>query len=178
MPGGRVKRRVGVCTSCRQDKVHCDSETNFPCTRCKVRGLHCAIDPKFKRTPARQRIQSMADELRQLKEAYGSPGPSSRTETSPQSGQSCSDQAQSLHSPPENLFTLPSNGSFELGLQSFDETEIDYRFGIYVDHFHDLLPVLDLDISKDYLYEHCTFLFWAIITVTCRYEPLQHHDQA
>ncbi|KIW08424.1 hypothetical protein, variant [Verruconis gallopava] len=74
-PDRVVKRRNkkgSACTYCRQLKFKCDAAERFPlpCSRCanSKSGRRCTIDPSFRRTANKQRLDSLEKELQQVRE--------------------------------------------------------------------------------------------------------------
>ncbi|TAQ84353.1 hypothetical protein B7494_g7318 [Chlorociboria aeruginascens] len=63
------QKKGAACIHCRQMKLRCDAHFCFPapCSRCAKRKLHCSIDPSFRRTAKRQRIDAIERELHELK---------------------------------------------------------------------------------------------------------------
>jgi hypothetical protein len=63
-----------------------------------------------------------------------------------------------------------------LGPCEFSVEEIHERFDLFYIYFHGFLPILNLPIPLGALQEYSPFLFWTIITISCRYKrlPEQH----
>lgn len=61
-------RPVTSCTHCRQHKIKCNANDNFPapCSRCERMGLHCEIDPGFRPKKGSQ-LQSLRNDVDELK---------------------------------------------------------------------------------------------------------------
>ncbi|KAI8960263.1 hypothetical protein F5Y11DRAFT_358644 [Daldinia sp. FL1419] len=170
-------RPVKTCTECKQSKLRCDSKDRFPnpCTRCQARSLTCTVDPSFRRTPARKRLEAMSRELRELRDQRISEARAGST-TSPDPDTTRSQDSSVNASQPSVAILLDD---FELmGLESFDlggviisnQTVVEI-FKYFTTYFHPHLPILG-PISLKTIYHSHPFLFWTIIIVVVLRLPL------
>ncbi|KAK8039027.1 hypothetical protein PG993_007438 [Apiospora rasikravindrae] len=167
-PGWPGLRLVKTCTECKQAKLKCDSKAKYPnpCSRCQSRQLRCTVDPMFKRTPARKRLEAMSKELREIKERRGAEGSTrpvpSSTEPSPSRNNS--------HTPnPSSTETLEDAFIFEMEEVQFEDVVLNRNmaintFRIFATYYHPQLPILGR-ISMTDIYQSCPLLFWAIIAI-------------
>ncbi|KAK4231535.1 hypothetical protein QBC38DRAFT_465998 [Podospora fimiseda] len=64
-------RRNTACVRCRDAKVRCNasSATGRPCLRCSKLELHCVVDKSHKRTSRRSKLEELAAEVQNIKDA-------------------------------------------------------------------------------------------------------------
>ncbi|KAH8890925.1 hypothetical protein GQ53DRAFT_721097 [Thozetella sp. PMI_491] len=64
-------RRNTACVRCRDAKVKCNASLtpNQPCLRCSKLELYCVVDKNHKRTSRRSKLEELAAEVRNIKEA-------------------------------------------------------------------------------------------------------------
>ncbi|KAK3942990.1 hypothetical protein QBC46DRAFT_53612 [Diplogelasinospora grovesii] len=74
-PGPTRIRRNTACVRCRDAKVKCNASLtpNQPCLRCSKLELHCVVDKSHKRTSRRSKLEELAAELANIKEAVVAP---------------------------------------------------------------------------------------------------------
>ncbi|KAB5570284.1 hypothetical protein GE09DRAFT_1283423 [Coniochaeta sp. 2T2.1] len=74
----RIKRNT-ACVRCRDAKVKCNASLNSgrQCLRCSKLDLDCVVDKGHKRTSRRSKLEELAAEVRNIKEAVASGPPSS-----------------------------------------------------------------------------------------------------
>uniref|UniRef100_A0A060T4K7 ARAD1A18414p n=1 Tax=Blastobotrys adeninivorans TaxID=409370 RepID=A0A060T4K7_BLAAD len=58
-----------ACIECRQQKVRCDAHERWPgpCSRCAKKKSECVLQPEFKRTSKRRRLEQVEREMEDLK---------------------------------------------------------------------------------------------------------------
>jgi len=99
-------------------KLRCDANNTFPqpCARCTERNLVCVIDSTFKRTPTRLRLQSVTNELRQLREALNAQATEGVSKTTSTPSASDSSPSVTLRDNPRagQQRPLPSSDPFGL----------------------------------------------------------------
>ncbi|KAI1391814.1 uncharacterized protein F4822DRAFT_105932 [Hypoxylon trugodes] len=170
-PGARP---VKTCTECKQSKLRCDSKDMFPnpCSRCQARHLTCTVDPSFRRTPARKRLEAMSKELRELRDQrLANSRAGSTTSPDPDSARS----QDSSGNPPQPTVAILLEDFELLGLESFEiggvivsKQSVMEAFELFTTFLHPHLPIIG-PVSLKTLYHSHTFLFWTIIAVvTCR----------
>ncbi|KAK4190089.1 hypothetical protein QBC35DRAFT_111720 [Podospora australis] len=66
----RVRRNT-ACVRCRDAKVRCNasSSSGQPCLRCSKLELHCVVDRSHKRTSRRSKLEELAAEVQNIKDA-------------------------------------------------------------------------------------------------------------
>ncbi|KAK1765730.1 hypothetical protein QBC33DRAFT_495072 [Phialemonium atrogriseum] len=66
-------RRNTACVRCRDAKVKCNASLNpnQTCSRCSKSGLPCVFDRNHKRASGRSKLEELAAEVRNIKEAVG-----------------------------------------------------------------------------------------------------------
>ncbi|KAI1343534.1 hypothetical protein F5Y15DRAFT_405904 [Xylariaceae sp. FL0016] len=159
-------RAVRTCTECKQSKVRCDSKERFPnpCSRCELRHSTCAIDPTFKRTPARKRFEAMSKELSELRIRQAVNVRATST-TSTDSAYSQEPDGNTGPTPAfQDYFSLASDSVLESRIVTIPSQVATEAFGIFASHFHPRLPILG-PISAETIYHSSNFLFWSIISV-------------
>ncbi|KAI1102444.1 hypothetical protein F4804DRAFT_334287 [Jackrogersella minutella] len=170
-------RPVKTCTECKQSKLRCDSKDMFPnpCSRCQARNLSCSVDPSFRRTPARKRLEAMSRELRELRDqkiAHSRAG--STTSPDPDSTRS---QDSTSNAPQPSVailledFELLGLESFELGDVVIDKQSVIEMFKLFTTFFLPHLPILG-PISLKTIHHSHPFLFWTIIAIVALRLPL------
>lgn len=83
---------------------------------------------------------------------------------------------KSTTSPNDNVL-LGAVEAASLGPHAFSEEDIRNRARIYTEHFHPYFPLLDLPLQIGLLQKYSPLLFWAIMIITCRYQPLDISQQ-
>ncbi|KAK5664254.1 hypothetical protein OQA88_471 [Cercophora sp. LCS_1] len=70
-------RRNTACVRCRDAKVKCNASLtpSQPCLRCSKLELHCVVDKGYKRTSRRSKLEELAAELQNMKDAIAAPRP-------------------------------------------------------------------------------------------------------
>ncbi|KAI0599551.1 hypothetical protein F4775DRAFT_550358 [Biscogniauxia sp. FL1348] len=167
-------RPVKTCTECKQSKLRCDSRDQFPnpCSRCQTRGLTCTVDPSFRRTPARKRIEAMSRELQELRVQHGSKTRATST-TSTESGFSQDISGTSGHTPkevPADNFDL-SIEVLELGDVSVTNQTAVEAFRIFTAFHLPQLPILG-PVCIESIYHTSPFLFWTVIVVVAKHSSV------
>ncbi|KAI1407540.1 fungal-specific transcription factor domain-containing protein [Hypoxylon sp. FL1857] len=170
-------RPVKTCTECKQSKLRCDSKDMFPnpCSRCQARNLTCTVDPSFRRTPARKRLEAMSRELRELRDQRLANSRAGST-TSPDPDSTRSQDSSGTASQPLDAilledFELLALESFELGGVVIDKQSIIDIFKLFTKFFHKYLPILG-PISLKAIHHSHPFLFWTIIVIVASHSPL------
>lgn len=66
-PHDNTSRKRGriACRACRQAKVRCNLE-HIPCARCEKLKLDCTIDPEYKRTNKRDKVDELENHVQKL----------------------------------------------------------------------------------------------------------------
>ncbi|KAI0886381.1 uncharacterized protein GGS22DRAFT_199665 [Annulohypoxylon maeteangense] len=170
-------RPVKTCTECKQSKLRCDSKDMFPnpCSRCQARKLTCTVDPSFRRTPARKRLEAMSRELRELRDQRISNSRAGST-TSPDPESTRSQDSSCNTSQPSAAilledFELLGLETFELGGVTIDKQSVVEMFKLFTTLFHPHLPILGPISLKNIHHSH-SFLFWTIIIIVALRAPL------
>ncbi|KAI2615402.1 fungal-specific transcription factor domain-containing protein [Hypoxylon sp. NC1633] len=170
-------RPVKTCTECKQSKLRCDSKDRFPnpCSRCQSRNLTCTVDPAFRRTPARKRLEAMSRELRELRDQRIAEGRAGST-TSPDPDTTRSqDSSANLPQPSVAIlideFELMGLESVELSGIVVDRQSVIEIFRIFITHFHPQLPILG-PISLKTIHHSHPFLFWTIVVIVAQRSPV------
>ncbi|KAH9905137.1 hypothetical protein F4778DRAFT_728850 [Xylariomycetidae sp. FL2044] len=156
-------RQVKTCTECKQSKLRCDSKERFPhpCTRCEARNLNCTVDPSFRRTPARKRIEAMSKELQELRSQRGQTARAPSSTVSTESYNSPEDSSRII--PIEDDFTF-TPGTLQLGGAMVNPISAVEAFKIFATYFRPQYPVIgSLSISE--VCHTSPFLFWTIIAI-------------
>ncbi|XXH02208.1 hypothetical protein Hte_008576 [Hypoxylon texense] len=170
-------RPVKTCTECKQSKLRCDSKDRFPnpCSRCQARNLSCTVDPSFRRTPARKRLEAMSRELRELRDQrIADTRAGSTTSPDPDTTRS---QDSTASAPRPTVAVLIDD--FELmGLESFElrgivvsKQSVIESFKLFTSIFHPHLPILG-PVSLKTVYRSHPFLFWTIIVIVSLRSPV------
>ncbi|KAK4661496.1 uncharacterized protein QC763_701750 [Podospora pseudopauciseta] len=70
-------RRNTACVRCRDAKVRCNasSASGQPCLRCSKLELQCVVDKSHKRTSRRSKLEELAAEVQNIKDAVVAPRP-------------------------------------------------------------------------------------------------------
>ncbi|KAI1212071.1 fungal-specific transcription factor domain-containing protein [Annulohypoxylon truncatum] len=170
-------RPVKTCTECKQSKLRCDSKDMFPnpCSRCQARKLTCTVDPSFRRTPARKRLEAMSRELRELRDQKMSTSRAgSTTSPDPDSTRSQDSSCNTSHPSAAILledFELLGLETFELGGVAIDKQSVIEIFKLFTELFHPHIPIIG-PISLKNIYHSHRFLFWTIIIIVAFRAPL------
>ncbi|KAI0172955.1 hypothetical protein GGR52DRAFT_429291 [Hypoxylon sp. FL1284] len=176
-PGWPGVRPVKTCTECKQSKLRCDSKDRFPnpCSRCQARNLSCTVDPSFRRTPARKRLEAMSRELRELRDQrIADANAGSATSPDPDTSRS---QDSSMSAPRPSVavliddFELMGFESFELRGITVDKQSVIESFKLFTGIFHPHLPILG-PVSLKTIYHSHPFLFWTIIVIVSQRIPV------
>ncbi|KAK8025830.1 hypothetical protein PG990_003653 [Apiospora arundinis] len=149
-------------------QLKCDSKAKYPnpCSRCQSRHLRCTVDPMFKRTPARKRLEAMSKELQELRQKQGAEGSTRLALLSTEPSTS----RDNSHTP--NPSSSEAGGDdFEFDLEEVQldgvvlkrELAID-AFKIFATYYHPQLPILG-PISMPNIFQTCPLLFWTIIGI-------------
>ncbi|KAI1445472.1 fungal-specific transcription factor domain-containing protein [Annulohypoxylon stygium] len=174
-------RPVKTCTECKQSKLRCDSKDMFPnpCSRCQTRKLTCTVDPSFRRTPARKRLEAMSRELRELRDQKLSSSRAGST-TSPDPDSTRSQDSSCNTSQPSAAilledFELLGLETFDLGGVTIDKQSVVEMFKIFTTTFHPHIPILG-PISLKNIHQSHHFLFWTIVIVVALRAPLPTNE--
>ncbi|KAI1759242.1 hypothetical protein GGR53DRAFT_165567 [Hypoxylon sp. FL1150] len=170
-------RPVKTCTECKQSKLRCDSKDRFPnpCSRCQARTLSCTVDPSFRRTPARKRLEAMSRELRELRDQrIANVRAGSTTSPDPDTTRS---QDSTASAPRPSVAVLVDD--FELmGLESFElrgiivsKRAVIESFKLFTSIYHPHLPILGPASLKTIYHSHL-FLFWTIVIIVALRSPV------
>ncbi|KAI8723007.1 Fungal-trans domain-containing protein [Fusarium sp. LHS14.1] len=162
-------RPVKACTECKQAKLRCDSKDKFPnpCSRCQSRHLFCTVDASFKRTPARKRLEAMSRELQELRNQREEDHPSSRTESTADSGPS------TVEDDGQDDFSL-STPAVSLNGVLVDASVATEALRTFAEVFRPQLPVIG-SLSADDTYQSQPFLFWTIVIIIACHLPGQQY---
>ncbi|KAI2619815.1 fungal-specific transcription factor domain-containing protein [Hypomontagnella submonticulosa] len=170
-------RPVKTCTECKQSKLRCDSKDRFPnpCSRCQARNLTCTVDPSFRRTPARKRLEAMSRELRELRDQrIAEARAGSTTSPDPDSTRSQDSAGNASHPSVSILlddFEVMGLESFELNGVVIDNHTVIEVFKHFITYFHPHLPILG-PISVKTIYHSHPFLFWTIVIIVALRLPV------
>ncbi|KAI1114105.1 hypothetical protein F5Y14DRAFT_191022 [Nemania sp. NC0429] len=157
-------RAVRTCTECKQSKLRCDSKERFPnpCTRCQLRDLQCVVDPSFRRTPARKRMEAMSKELNELR-SQGLKTRGTSTTSTDDSSFSTDAATHGLSAIPEDNFEL-SVEAVAIGCTVVSSATAIEAFKIFASLFHHKFPIL-ISININNIYNSSPLLFWTIIAI-------------
>ncbi|KAI1077787.1 fungal-specific transcription factor domain-containing protein [Whalleya microplaca] len=170
-------RPVKTCTECKQSKLRCDSKDRFPnpCTRCHARNLTCTVDPSFRRTPARKRLEAMSKELQELREKRGSSYDARATSTASPGSSSSQDATDSASQPsltiPVDDFDMMSLETLQLGDVIMSKQSAVEAFKIFTSFYYAQLPILG-PVSVGAIYHSHPFLFWTIIAIVASHSSV------
>lgn len=168
--------RREACRECRQQKVRClGRENGSPCQRCLKRGIQCVVVHGFKRQPKRKKIALLEEEMDQLRKRMQEMPP-----VVPDSN---------LGALPQGSAKFPSMGYQKRGELDVSSSVINWecsekRAGIvdlilepdtirglfqdYVEHYHPILPLVDVMQGPEKLYQCSSVLFWTVMAVAAR----------
>ncbi|KAF2181399.1 hypothetical protein K469DRAFT_589916 [Zopfia rhizophila CBS 207.26] len=175
--GQRRQQKMAACVHCRQMKLKCDGNERFPapCSRCNSSGLNCHVDPLFKRTAKRERLNAVERQLREIRERLDTP----RT-LSPQHVQQCPPIASSTattESPKEvdpsvfqlvinNIRTKSSPRALH-GVELQPDLIADLVEEFYL-NYHGYFPILpDIPSFLDHT-KNDILLFWTVMSIALR----------
>ncbi|KAI5860998.1 fungal-specific transcription factor domain-containing protein [Durotheca rogersii] len=171
-------RPVKTCTECKQSKLRCDSKDRFPnpCSRCQARNLTCTVDPSFRRTPARKRLEAMSKELQELRDQRLAEGARASSATSPDADTNRSrdtsvSASQSLAGILLDDFEFLGHESFELGPVVVSKQSVVEIFNLFVTLYCPHMPILG-PISLNGTYQSQPFLFWTIVIIVALRSPV------
>lgn len=185
-PGQEPRKRGRVaCVPCRQAKVRCDFES-IPCTRCRKLDIDCTVNPAFKRTNKRDKVNELEDDVQMLRsivekqQAAESLTNFARHTVSPndisssahnglkQISASPAGQSNGEHLPHFNLESMLPDGTRLLGKARISSEDADRLFSIYFDQYHQHLPILDSTKPAAEYHDQSSVLFWCIISIGLR----------
>ncbi|OBT68086.1 hypothetical protein VE03_01510 [Pseudogymnoascus sp. 23342-1-I1] len=175
----QTPQKATACVHCRQMKLRCDrlADSLDPCTRCARRKIPCHVDPAFRRTAKRDRLDEMEKELQNMKRMIGphTRGPiydvASGTSSIPVASPSEVAAASGPSALPEKatllyLDVLLSEKSLE-GV-SIDAYLIKNLLDNYYQNCHPLFPILPPLETFILSYDSCSVLFWAVMVVSTK----------
>ncbi|KAF2728823.1 hypothetical protein EJ04DRAFT_448539 [Polyplosphaeria fusca] len=172
----RRQQKMAACVHCRQMKLKCDGNEKFPapCSRCSSSGLNCHVDPLFKRTAKRERLNAVERQLREIKEKLHAPGAISppetkqnpvlitpTTTTSPESVDPSVFQHEIIHI--RNTMMPRSLNGVELQ----PDLVADLVEEFYA-RYHGQFPILPEVPSSLLISDNQGFLFWTVMMVAMR----------
>lgn len=184
------KRGRIACIACRQAKVKCDF-VSIPCTRCAKLQIDCSVDPGFKRTNKRDKVNELEDNvqrLRNLVERQQSHDPNlvnaspSNIVASQDVNQNSSPITVAQHFSPSS-HKSPDGQNFAsqrawsgpdvakirtLGEVTLSFDEADKLFAVYFEKFHQYFPILNPNMTATECFASSTPLFWVIISIALR----------
>lgn len=166
--------KAKACTSCRQSKLRCDSDTRAPdpCSRCQSMNKRCIFDRAFHSTSKSRRLQELEAEVTRLRQTAGAAPHDGSSLTSPMPTPTVEPQGQQLESP-----CLPDKS---IGNVTLKAAQVDELFRVFFAQCHPYLP-FSLPASPETIYERCVLLFWVICAVASCPDSssgLQAHIQA
>ena len=184
------KRGRVACVPCRQAKVRCDLR-DIPCSRCVKLEIDCSVNPGFRRTNKRDKVNELENNVQSLRSiverqstdhnhvsAHQSPANDHVREiASDRSHDHSTLPGTSMHhsnlegtsivlqreTPLVNPTERRSLGSVSIAL-----AEVERLFATYFERYHPMLPILDSSKTSTEYYEASTPLFWTIISVALR----------
>ncbi|KAF2107394.1 hypothetical protein BDV96DRAFT_298868 [Lophiotrema nucula] len=173
----RKQQKMAACVGCRQMKLKCDGNEKFPapCTRCATSDLNCHVDPLFKRTAKRERLNVVERQLREIKDRLDAPRTSPLPDVSPRITESVS--TTSTQSPIENdpsvVYHALQQIRIHSGPRSLNGVElVPDQVADLVEHYfvnyHPQFPILpDIASFRDYSANE-DLLFWTVVTIALR----------
>ncbi|RSL65559.1 hypothetical protein CEP53_003629 [Fusarium sp. AF-6] len=131
--------------------------------------LFCTVDATFKRTPARKRLEAMSRELQELRNQRDEDPPSSRTESTADSGPS------TIEDDGQDDFSL-SIPAVSLNGVLIESSVAAEAFKTFAEVFRPQLPVIG-SLSADDTYQSQPFLFWTIVIIIACHLPGQQYAE-
>ncbi|KUJ07762.1 uncharacterized protein LY89DRAFT_742535 [Mollisia scopiformis] len=177
------KRNQKACTTCRQVKLRCDSHERFPapCTRCLKKNIQCRIDPDFKRTRTRNRLDEVTNQLNAIQKTLADQsqrGPASVPDSSTL-GPSLAVETTNFNEVDHtfyqysNIDDLPDSPLI-LNLASLEADHVKSLFSHFEKYYYRHCPILDTSMSFSSLHQSSPILFWTIIIISSRWHPTLH----
>ncbi|KAF2267779.1 hypothetical protein CC78DRAFT_456593 [Lojkania enalia] len=180
----RKQQKMAACVHCRQMKLKCDGNEKFPapCSRCYSSGLNCHVDPLFKRTAKRERLNAVERQLREIRERLDAPKTTSPQETQPHPrGGSSATTTESPESFDPSMFRLAIQdirtkfGSRILHSIELQPNLIAELVEEFYTNYHNQFPILP-DVSALLSHwENSDLLFWTIMSISLR-NKAEHRD--
>ncbi|KAK9326104.1 hypothetical protein V1517DRAFT_312729 [Lipomyces orientalis] len=172
-PAAKRHKRV-ACVHCRQMKLRCNSADRFPapCSRCHKSGRDCSINPSYKRTARRDRLDELEQEIHMLRNNLWESSTSVNHVKDPVNTPSVSDNSneeQNTHAP-SPTDTSPSPIS---DIQILEQTVVsrDLFINILDEYYRYYHPRFQFLPPKERVLQECgscRLLFWAVVTVSSR----------
>ncbi|KAK9492096.1 hypothetical protein V1508DRAFT_173503 [Lipomyces doorenjongii] len=167
-----AKRHKGVaCVHCRQMKLRCDSGDRFPapCSRCHKSGRDCSINPSYKRTARRDRLDELEREVHVLRSNLWESSTSVNPVIDPVDTPSVANEEQNARTP-SSTDTSPSPIS---DIQILEQTMVSRDLfinilDVYYRYYHPRFQFLP---PKERVLQECgscRLLFWAVVAVASR----------
>lgn len=188
------KRGRIACVPCRQAKVRCDF-VSIPCTRCAKLQIDCSVDPGFKRTNKRDKVNELEDNVQRLRDLVERQQPNDHITPNTQLNSNSVPEYAKHHVNPihgqrssPNAHISPDGQSLEsqrtwsvasaprsrtLGQVTFSFEEIDKLFAIYFEKFHPHFPILNPVTTATEYYESSSPLFWTVLSIALRSSKLE-----
>ncbi|KAJ8102349.1 hypothetical protein POJ06DRAFT_82055 [Lipomyces tetrasporus] len=168
-----AKRYKGVaCVHCRQMKLRCDSGDRFPapCSRCHKSGRDCSINPSYKRTARRDRLDELEREIHVLRSNLWESSTSVNRVNDPVDTPSVANEEQNARGAPSSTDTSPSPIS---DIQILEQTMVsrDLFINILDEYYRYYHPRFQFLPPKERVLQECgscRLLFWAVVAVASR----------
>lgn len=181
--GSRKRGRV-ACITCRQAKVKCNLVT-IPCTRCAKLQLDCSVNPAFKRTNKRDKVNELEDDVQRLKclvetqqnsqseiHAQISASPLATEGDRPTTpGHVTHHLHASLQASQTSRQLRSESGirtSWSLGMVTLGTSDVEKLFTIYFDKYNPLFRIVEPSRTSAEIFEAYSPLFWVIVSVALR----------
>ncbi|KAK9250137.1 hypothetical protein V1507DRAFT_395126 [Lipomyces tetrasporus] len=167
-----AKRHKGVaCVHCRQMKLRCDSGDRFPapCSRCHKSGRDCSINPSYRRTVRRDRLDELEREIHMLRNNLRDSSTSVNRVKDPVDTPSVAIEEQNARRP-SSTDTSPSPIS---DVEILEQTVVsrDLFINILDEYYRYYHPRFQFLPPKERVLQGCGFsrlLFWAVVAVASK----------
>ncbi|KAH8671534.1 fungal-specific transcription factor domain-containing protein [Xylariales sp. PMI_506] len=181
-PPARQRHKKGsVCTQCRQLKFKCDAAELFPapCSRCAKSGHPCKIDPNFKRTAHKQRLDSLEKQVQQLRHELSLQKANPASDASTPSDDRLPERDRSLVEG-DDIREIASKFPQEIRYETIDGFELPSNIvtalvAEYYKNFHPYFPILpdhDMFLTRANANK---LLLWTVLAIASR-ESAQHSN--
>lgn len=167
-PAHATKSKKIACVECRQQKAKCDANEKYPdpCSRCSKKNISCTLNSGFKRTYKRAKIAEMQREYEAFKRHMIEPDRPLPINVDPYIA------PPTLSYEPKGFTKIPQEvmqcTPKHLGDLTLSSTDIGKLFHEFVENYHPVLPVVDVQKGPERIYRLCPVLFWTICFVALR----------
>ncbi|KAK9342819.1 hypothetical protein V1522DRAFT_415055 [Lipomyces starkeyi] len=166
------RHKGGACVHCRQMKLRCDSGDRFPapCSRCHKSGRDCSINPSYRRTARRDRLDELEREIHMLRNNLGESSTSVNRVKHPVDTPSVANEEQNARAP-SSTDTSPSPIS---DIQILEQAVVsrDLFINILDEYYLYYHPRFQFLPPKERVLQECgscRLLFWAVVAVASKF---------